>query len=194
MSKPDFALAVALWGAWLVFWIASARAAKPVQRRESLLSRALQTLPITVGGLLVLTPDRGRSLVDAHFAAVSAPFAVAIIVVGLAFTVWARRCLGDNWSADVAIRERHELVRSGPYRLVRHPIYTGGVIAVAGTVLLGCQWRGLVGFALVLATLIYKLRLEEVWLERLFGEAYARYQHEVPALVPLRRPSMRSEE
>jgi protein-S-isoprenylcysteine O-methyltransferase Ste14 len=184
MSMPELLLALALWGAWLAYWILSPRGHKPHVRRESALSRALQTSPITLGGLLVLVPDLGWRPFDDHVATPAPAAGLGLLVAGLLFTIWARRCLGDNWSADVAIRERQELVRSGPYRLVRHPIYTGGLIAVAGCVVMGAQWRGLVGFVLVLSTLAWKLRLEERWLSELFGDSYAAYQSEVPALVP----------
>ncbi len=184
MSMPEFLLALTLWGAWLAHWILSSQGRKPHVRRESALSRALQTLPVTLGGLLVLVPDFGLPSLDDHVSARAPVAGLCLLVAGLLFTIWARQCLGDNWSADVAIREGHELVCSGPYRLVRHPIYTGGAIAVAGCVVVGAQWRGLVGFVLILATLIWKSRLEERWLSELFGDSYAAYRSKVPALVP----------
>ena len=75
-------------------------------------------------------------------------------------------------------------MRQGPYRYVRHPIYTGLLLALFGTALETGAWRGVVGFALVTLGVLYKYRIEEQFLVRKFGDEYRRYQAEVPALVP----------
>jgi len=109
---------------------------------------------------------------------------VLVLAGGLAFTVWARVILGRNWSGTVTLKEGHELIRSGPYRFVRHPIYTGLLVAFAGSAIARGEWRGLVALAIAFAALWRKLKLEERWLGETFGDAYERYRAEVPALIP----------
>lgn len=184
MSIPDFFISVAIWCCWLIYWVSSSVGSKPQVWRESTLSRALQTLPISIGGLFILCPDLGWPVFDTHVAAPQSVLGAFLLCGGLLFTIWARVCLGENWSADVAIRERHELVCRGPYKIVRHPIYTGGLVGCAGCVAMGAEWRGVVGWALVFGTLAFKSRLEEHRLFDVFGEQYTRYRAKVPALVP----------
>lgn len=113
----------------------------------------------------------------------------ALVAIGLAFSCAARAKLGANWSAAVTVKHGHELIRSGPYRYVRHPIYTGLLLALFGTALETGAWRGIIGFALIAAAIAYKYRTEERFLEGKFGGDYRRYKAEVPALVPfLPRP------
>src|SRR5205814_7527021 len=102
----------------------------------------------------------------------------------LAFSVWARVYLGGNWSAAVAVKADHELIRTGPYRYARHPIYTGILVALAGTALARGEWRGLVALAFAFLGLWRKLSLEEALLTEVFGAQYADYQANVPALIP----------
>ena len=92
--------------------------------------------------------------------------------------------LGRNWSGVVTVKQDHELIRSGPYRYVRHPIYTGLLIAFAGSAIARGEWRGILALAIVFAALWRKLRLEERWMIETFGDAYLRYRAEVRALIP----------
>jgi protein-S-isoprenylcysteine O-methyltransferase Ste14 len=82
------------------------------------------------------------------------------------------------------VKEGHELITSGPYALVRHPIYTGLLMALAGTAIAQGEWRGLLAAALVFGALWRKLRLEEKWMRSRFGESYEAYSRRVAALVP----------
>jgi protein-S-isoprenylcysteine O-methyltransferase Ste14 len=108
----------------------------------------------------------------------------AITVAGILFAVWARRHIGANWSRFVTIKQDHELITTGPYALVRHPIYTGLLTAFLGTAIATTQLRGLIAFALIAISLLYKLRLEEQWMRAQFGDTYADYSRRVAALVP----------
>ena len=103
---------------------------------------------------------------------------------GLLFSIWARNHLGTNWSQAVTIKQDHQLVTSGPYAFVRHPIYTGLLFALFGTAVAIGKWRGLVAVVLVFAVLFYKLRLEEKLMRAQFGETYATYSRRVSALIP----------
>jgi protein-S-isoprenylcysteine O-methyltransferase Ste14 len=108
----------------------------------------------------------------------------ALTLAGIAFTIWARVLLGGNWSGNVTLKHGHELVVDGPYRWVRHPIYTGILVALAGTALALGEWRGVLALAIAAAALWRKLGLEEALMRGQFGDAYARYAERVPALIP----------
>jgi protein-S-isoprenylcysteine O-methyltransferase Ste14 len=112
-------------------------------------------------------------------------YAIGLIMVaaGLGFSVWARVYLGRNWSAVVTIKQDHELVRGGPYGLVRHPIYSGLLFALLGTAVAIGEWRGLVAFAAITVGFLIKMRVEERFMDESFGEQYARYRREVAALI-----------
>ena len=98
-----------------------------------------------------------------------------LIVAGVLFACWARHILGSNWSSEVQLKQDHELIERGPYRYVRHPIYTGILLALLGTVVLLGEWRALVGFVIMFVSFWRKLRLEEAWLSEHFGPAYGEY-------------------
>jgi protein-S-isoprenylcysteine O-methyltransferase Ste14 len=109
---------------------------------------------------------------------------LTVTFAGLAFTAWARAILGRNWSAVVTIRQDHRLIRTGPYKWVRHPIYSGLLLGMLGTAIYFGQLRGLVGVALGLAAFWMKARLEETFLIEQFGPEYVEYKKEVKALIP----------
>jgi protein-S-isoprenylcysteine O-methyltransferase Ste14 len=109
---------------------------------------------------------------------------LCLTAAGCAFAVWARACLGANWSATVTRKQNHELVRGGPYAVVRHPIYAGLLLAVLGTALALGEVRGLAALALAFVGWFTKARTEERFLAEEFGDAYARYRREVKRLIP----------
>lgn len=176
-----------VWMAWIVYWWISARNVKLTIRHESVGSRLAHIIPLVVAGWLIAAPKLpGDALSSRLLPATLIVYLIgtAITAAGLGFSVWARVHLGRNWSGTVTLKEGHELVRSGPYRFVRHPIYTGLLVAFAGSAFARGEWRGVLAFAIAFAALWRKLRLEERWLEETFGEAYARYRTEVAALIP----------
>ena len=109
---------------------------------------------------------------------------LVLVALGLAFSVAARIWLGRNWSSMVTLKRDHELIRSGPYRWVRHPIYTGLLLAVLGSAIALGEWRGLIALALIIAAFLRKISIEERFLAPQFGAAYRGYRDEVPALLP----------
>jgi hypothetical protein len=176
-----------LWVAWAVYWLICARGIKAPVRRESTLSRWAHFGPLILCGWLL--SDGG-----ARWPPLNVPFisrtettfwiAAAVTAAGLLFTVWARRHLGRNWSGSVTIKADHELITSGPYHLARHPIYTGLLIAFAGSALAVGEVRGLLAFAIAFAALWRKLKLEERFMRERFGPAYVDYSQRVAAIVP----------
>jgi len=106
-----------------------------------------------------------------------------LVAAGLAFAVWARRHLGRNWSSHVVLKQDHALVRSGPYQRVRHPIYTGILLALLGTAITIGELRAAVGFALFVLSFVLKSRTEERWMREVFPE-YEQYRRSTAALIP----------
>jgi protein-S-isoprenylcysteine O-methyltransferase Ste14 len=109
---------------------------------------------------------------------------MVLLIAGLGFAVWARRHLGPYWSGHVVIRADHRLIRSGPYAVVRHPIYSGLLLGMLGTAIAVGEWRGLFAVVLLVAAYLRKIRKEEGWLLQHFGEPYDRYRREVRAIIP----------
>ena len=182
-----WSLIAGLWIVWRLYWIASARDVKPSVRQESLRSRASHIIPLIVGVLLVALPTGPSALLaDRILPRTLATYwaGVVVIILGLAFAVWARRHIGSNWSGTVTVKTDHVLVRTGPYGWARHPIYTGLLTAILGTAIARGDLRGLLGVVLCTIAFVIKLRIEERWMREVFGEEYQRYSKEVPALVP----------
>jgi len=185
--QPDLHIyADVAWVAIGVVWLVSAAATKRTERTQSGLSRWLQLLLGAVGFSLVfrargITPLERPWLPDS---AVIAYSGLALTLAGIVFAAWARLTLGRNWSAVVTIKEGHSIVRSGPYAIVRHPIYSGGLLALLGTAMVGGQLRALIGVLVVFVAWWFKLRIEEQFMAERFGAEYAQYRREVKALIP----------
>ncbi len=176
-----------MWLAWALYWSALSFNVKVAAKRESLLSRFLHLGPLALVVLLLLFPTIPLAILGERFLPAAVwPFWLGSILTaaGLLFTVWARRHLGKNWSAIVTIKEGHEFIASGPYAYVRHPIYTGLLVAFAGSAVALGEWRGVLAVAIGAWAFWRKLRLEETWMRQHFGEAYQAYCRRVAALVP----------
>ncbi len=176
------------WLAWVLYWLLAGRGRlKPVVRRESGLERLGHIAPLVIAVALFWLPNRTSGLLFRRFVPPSSAlawFGLAITVAGLAFSVYARRYLGGNWSGTVTLKEGHTLVREGPYRLIRHPIYTGLIAAFAGSALALGQVRGLLSLLLVAGSLVFKLGREERWMGERFGDEYRQYRKHSWALLP----------
>lgn len=112
-----------------------------------------------------------------------------VMLAGLGFAVWARIHLGRFWSGAITLKEGHRLIRSGPYQFVRNPIYTGILTGIAGTAIALGTVCGLVVLAILFAIYSWKIHREQRLLAGEFGEEYAAYCRDVPALVPYKFPS-----
>lgn len=176
-----------LWLGFLIYWQIVARGAKATERLEPAASRALRVVlfaaaivlfswdRIPVPWLHILLWPQSYTLYN---------IGIAMTAAGIAFAVWARVHLAGNWSRSVTVKQGHELITSGPYRFVRHPIYTGLIFGFVGAALAEAQVRGVIAFALLLCALWSKLRLEEQWMREHFGNTYAEYSKRTAALVP----------
>jgi protein-S-isoprenylcysteine O-methyltransferase Ste14 len=177
----------ALWILWLGYWIVAARVTGETRRRESFASRLTHYAPLILGGLLLGVPGILGPELERQFHGATQFWlwlAATVVAVGLGFSAWARVWLGSNWSAEVTVKQNHELVRSGPYSVVRHPIYTGVLLALIGTALSVDKWRAVIGLVLLAAGFLRKIVIEEQFMMAEFGKAYELYRAEVPALIP----------
>jgi protein-S-isoprenylcysteine O-methyltransferase Ste14 len=175
---------VAGWLVYTIYWEASARKRAPTQSSESRRSRKLHVVLANIALILILVPVQGlrqRCLPASFIVAVPG---LAIEAVGLVLALWARRCLGRNWSGEIAIKVHHELVRTGPYRVVRHPIYTGLLGMYVGPSLVSGELHAMLGLALATFAYLRKTRLEEAALIRCFGADYGDYRRATWALLP----------
>lgn len=177
-----------LWLSWGVYWWVASRDVKATMRSESLPSRLLHLAPLALAALLLAIPTHLMPTLDPGFWPTPSiwPFWVGagITAAGLMFAVWARLHLGRNWSAMVTLKENHELVTSGPYGIVRHPIYTGLFAAFAGSAVTRGDWQGVLAMVIAFGALWRKLRLEERGMREQFGSGYVLYSQRVAALVP----------
>lgn len=180
-------LILIVWLIWGIYWWLAGRNVKNVVRRESPLSRAGHAVPLIIAALLLALPTLpGGFLCGRVFLRNEITYWAGVVVLfaGLVFSVWARLHIGRNWSGVVTIKQEHELIRSGPYRLARHPIYTGLLLGFIGTAIARDEWRGWLAVLIAFAALWRKLRLEERWLTEQFGETYNQYRDKVAALIP----------
>jgi len=178
----------AVWIAFLVYWWIKAAGSKTSKRTEPAASSIVRSLTFLIVIALLsiprlpLLPWLYHQLWPSNIW--SFGIGAAVTVGGLLFAVWARQHLGSNWSSEVTIKQGHELITTGPYALVRHPIYTGILTGFLGTAIALSQVRGVIGFVLIFLVLWAKLRMEEQWMRSQFGETYATYAHQTAALVP----------
>jgi protein-S-isoprenylcysteine O-methyltransferase Ste14 len=191
MSAP-VAVSYGLWGLWTASWVVSAVWSRQTVTRQPMLLEFTHRLPTAAGGLLLIFGAHVR--VAARWHAVDIllwrlPEPVQWVLagacaLGFAFTWWARITLGDLWSSNVVRKEGHVVIETGPYGLVRHPIYTGLIVsAFALAVQIGAL-SNLVGAFLLVAGFSLKAKFEERLLSETLGPAYANYKQRTPMLTP----------
>jgi protein-S-isoprenylcysteine O-methyltransferase Ste14 len=185
--RSPFGLAIAAcWLAFVAVFGVGALTASRAKRVESLSSRAVH-MSLSALGALLLTPWGAAIPGNSPLAAPSlwrSLGAVTATALGVAFTLWARISLRRHWSGRVTLKEGHELIQSGPYRLARHPIYTGITTALVGVALLEGRPGGIVAVGCFLGAFLWKIRAEERLMTEAFGDGYRAYKHRVKALIP----------
>jgi protein-S-isoprenylcysteine O-methyltransferase Ste14 len=178
------------WLILVLYWIVSSFSVKAVKERLGprgwLVALRLPIICILI--YVVISSSRhgwdvlgARCLPDTLAVRILGDVAV---LTGLVFAIWARTVLGGNWSSSVTFKENHELIQRGPYRFVRHPIYTGILVMTLGTAVVSGRIAAFV--ALILFFVIYWLKSlkEEEMLTKHFPEAYPAYQARTKALIP----------
>lgn len=174
------------WAVFIVYWLISALRTKVVAERQSLWSGLAHRIPLGCGYVLLaarrLPSPMNLSITPREDW--TGAMGAGVCILGLLTTLWARWTLAGNWSSAVTFKQGHELIRTGPYRWVRHPIYTGLLVMALGIALdfgpLHC-WLAL---PVIAAAFWIKLKQEERLLLRHFPQDYPIYMKQVKALVP----------
>jgi protein-S-isoprenylcysteine O-methyltransferase Ste14 len=179
-------LVPACWAVFLLYWVVSARSAKSPAKCQSWVETLAHRIPIGLGYALLFVPTLlgPPHPVWASDLVFARPLGVVICMSGLFGAIWSRRTLAGNWSSNVQFKQGHELVDKGPYRVVRHPIYTSLLLMSLGTAIAANRVGAMAGFLSVFAGVWIKLRQEEKLLLQHFPDAYSAYKARVKALVP----------
>jgi protein-S-isoprenylcysteine O-methyltransferase Ste14 len=175
---------VVLWIVFSAYWTYAAQSASTVRSAESRRSRSFHMILLNGSMLLIyisLPGLGGRFVPDTQAVHIAG---IAIQAAFLLFAVWARRHLGRNWSGEVTVKVDHELVRTGPYRRIRHPIYTAMFGMYAGAALAIGEVHSLVALGILMLAYARKIGLEETALGNEFGSAYTDYRRHSWAVVP----------
>jgi protein-S-isoprenylcysteine O-methyltransferase len=182
MDMKIFNLIIAgLWLIFLLYWGISAFGVKRDIKKDSSPVRFLGVFLVILILLLSQFPFFRFNFIPKTFTV--GVIAVILCALGIALALWARYYLGKNWSALPSIKEGHELVTSGPYRYVRHPIYTGIIVAMLGPMLTSSSIWFIIFFGMCF-TFVWRIRKEEQFMTELFGEKYLEYKKRTKALIP----------
>lgn len=183
-----YRLAIYFWYLLGAIWLLGMlTASKATARRQSAGSRIAQSALTLLALYLIFARHVPIAWLHAKFLPPSdatGAVGVGLTLLGVVCAVWARITLGKNWSGTVTVKHDHTLVRRGPYRIVRHPIYTGFLLAALGVAVITGEVHGLIGTAIAFVGLSLKYRTEESFMLENFGEQYRTYQREVKALIP----------
>lgn len=168
---------------WLITWLRVER----TKSTESVAQRLLTIVPMVLAFELLFCdslrwgPLRKRFLPAEDWIAWCG---IALTCLGAALAIWARYCLGQYWSSRVTLKEGHRVIRSGPYAVVRHPIYAGMQLAALGTAVVRGEWRGLLAVIVILVAHSRKALREEALLTTELGEEYTSYRRGTGFLSP----------
>lgn len=177
-----------LWLVLALYWLVSALKRKDTKKRETIFQRLRYTLLLIAGFWILFSsgahyyPWLGTRFVPAT--PLYDWLGVALTAAGVAVAFWARWHLGTNWSGVVTLKEGHELIRTGPYRTIRHPIYTGMLLGLLGTAVTIGEVRGPLAVALAWLSFYVKARREESFLAQEFGPAFAEHQRHTGMFLP----------
>jgi len=176
-----------LWILFVVYWVVSALKRKRTKRRESAGQRLAYVIPLIFAFYLIWSERAYGRLLGARLLPDTREIAwlgVFLTAAGVAIALWARTHLGSNWSGTVTLKEGHELVRTGPYRTMRHPIYTGMLLALLGTAIANGEVRALVGLVLAWLSFYVKARREESFLSEEFGPNFVEHCKHTGMFLP----------
>ena len=175
------------WYVFAAYWVLSSLRLKRTKVEQNPRERMAHVAVMVVAFLLLFSHSMRIGPLGSRFVPESAPvqkLGFVLTSLGVAVAIWARYCIGQHWSARVVLKEGHQLIRSGPYEYVRHPIYTGLLLATAGTALAVGEWRAVVGVGVAFAGWSRKARAEEALLAKEFGDQYQEYRRHTGFLAP----------
>jgi protein-S-isoprenylcysteine O-methyltransferase Ste14 len=176
-----------IWLAWVVSWVVASVWSGRTKTHVPTLDSWVYRLPILLGAIL-LSPWTAGALGEKplyDLGNIGTYVLAVVLLLGISFTWWARIHLGRYWSNAITHKEDHRIVDTGPYGLVRHPIYTGLILAILATGLAVATWTSLLGALLISFGEWQKARMEEGFLTAELGpEMYGPYCRRVPMIVP----------
>ena len=175
------------WYALGIYWTICALRVKQTKVQEDLGGRLLHISLMGLAFLFLFSHRLDLGLLGQRFLPSSAWLrrsGIVLTFVGAGIAIWARYSLGQYWSARVTLKVDHQLIRSGPYAWVRHPLYSGLLLAMAGSALVSGEWRAGVGVLLGLVEFSRKAAKEEALLASEFGDQYQEFQKRTGFLVP----------
>jgi protein-S-isoprenylcysteine O-methyltransferase Ste14 len=178
-----------LWLGWAAYWLVAARHSAANRRIESWRTGFSYRIPLLFGIVLLAFSRRAGTAIGYHLwpsTALTVAAGIFLIATGLSIAVWARRHLGKYWSGRITLKVDHRLIQSGPYGWVRHPIYSGLLLALLGTAITIGTLQSCVGVAIIYVAVLRKIALEEQWMAAQFGNEYEVYRRRVNALIPRR--------
>jgi protein-S-isoprenylcysteine O-methyltransferase Ste14 len=179
MTALELVFAVG-WAAFWLYWLVAAFSTKRGRVPWSRQLRIRAVIVVVVVILVRLGAFRGHGVNTDPW---RAGIGLVLFAVGLGFAIWARLHIGRNWGAPMTQKDEPELVTSGPYRLVRHPIYSGILLAGVGTAL-ALSWTWLIAMALAGLYFVYSATVEERYLTGQFPDDYPAYKRSTKMLVP----------
>ena len=172
------------WLCFFIYWGISARAVNKTEERGPDYSPHLL---LTVLSFVLVFPSIPLGPLDRAMWP-SNPYTpwigLALTLLCQAFAVWARIHLGKYWSAEITLKEGHQVIQTGPYAMVRHPIYTGLVLGMLATAVGVGEWRSLIAFIVMSLAYTRKIRNEEAFLVSRLGEEYIEYRKRTKIIVP----------
>src|SRR3984885_4462694 len=177
----------AVWGLVAIYWVVGMVLAKPAVKSELILSSTIHIVFGCAAVLIVGAPSTGRGFLGHRLVSPAgwvAWLGLAVTIGGCAFAVWARTILGSNWSSLVTVKQDHELILRGPYAVVRHPIYSGFLLALTGTAIAVGEIRAFIGLGFAFIGFLLKSAAEEKFMREEFSTEYARYSQRVRRLIP----------
>src|SRR5215469_5898553 len=178
----------ALWILFCAYWLISAFKRKKTKQRETWFQRFGYVLLPLVAFYFLLQPRAHFGLLGERFipaGPLGEWIGVFLTAAGIGIAVWARWHLGTNWSGTVTLKEGHELIRTGPYRFIRHPIYTGILLALLGTIAAGVgEVRALLAIAVAWLSFYIKARREESFLTQEFGPGFEEHKRHTGMFLP----------
>jgi protein-S-isoprenylcysteine O-methyltransferase Ste14 len=190
MSPPWLHRVEIAWCIIGMFWLASSFFNKRTRLRENDFARFEYVIAACTAFALVFSPgfptgplEHPLPIRDSWLTPLIG-LSLLLCLAGWSLAIWARLTLADNWSGSITLKENHSLVKTGPYALIRHPIYTALLTSFLGTALLEGRWRGLAGFVLLAVILKFKSQKEERLMLSTFGDEYQTYYRSTGAMLP----------
>ena len=192
MSPGQYIVTIC-WAIFCLYWLVSARSVKSTRQTKGWLAGNWHSIWLLIGGLFlsnvpflakVGVPVSSLTILLIPHSIVINAVIIVFAVTGLIVAMMARRTLAGNWSGAVAFKENHQLITTGLYHYVRHPIYTGILLLVLGTALSVGTLSAGIGFVIIVLGIGFKLRAEEALLTKHFPKEYPAYKNRTKALIP----------